>query len=386
MKKLGVAILGTGAIARTHINGYKHFSDRCEIRALCDVFPEKAKTLVRELRLGADVYANYKEMLLRDDIDIVSICLPPGMHAQSAIDLMNSGKHVLVEKPMAPSLEECDAMIAASRQNGVLLSPVAQNRFKTPMMRVKKLLDDGVAGKVLHAMVNSLWWRGQNYYDIWWRGTWEKECGGCTTSHAVHHLDLMQWMIGMPKEVCAVISNVGHDNSECEDLTVAILSYPGMMAQMTASIVTHDEAQELIFQTERARISIPWNMKASRSLENGFPEEDIETEQELENYYRSLPELELEGHPAQIGNFLDSLEGKGELLIDGQQGRNTMELIMAIYKSSVTKSSVILPIPQSDEFYTRDGLIRRMPHFHEKIKSIDNFTTSNITLGREMGK
>jgi predicted dehydrogenase len=386
MKKLGVAILGTGAIAKAHILGYGVYPDRCEVRALCDLYADKAKSMVKDLDLNADVYTDYKEMLKRDDIDIVSICLPPAVHAQSAIDSMNAGKHVLVEKPMAPSLEECDRMIEAAVRNKVLLSPVAQNRFKTPMMKVKHMLENGLAGRVLHATVNSLWWRGQNYYDIWWRGTWEKECGGSTTSHAVHQLDLMQWMLGMPTEVSAIITNVGHDNSECEDLTVAFFRYPGMVAQLTASIVNHDEVQELVFQTEKARLSIPWNLRASKAMENGFPERDLETEAALAAAYASLPELSVEGHPAQIGNLLDAIEGKGTLLIDGPQGRNTMELIMAIYKASVTRAPVTLPLAKDDVLYSRSGLISSMPRFHEKTRSIENFATSEITLGKDVGK
>ena len=386
MRKLGVAILGTGAIARTHIAAYKRLDEHFEIRALCDMFPDKATTLASDTQLSAEIYTDYHDMLNRSDIDIFSICLPPGVHAESAIAAMNAGKHVLVEKPMACSLEECDEMIEAAKRNHVLLSPVAQNRFKTPMMKVKQMLDAQVGGKVLHAMVNSLWWRGSNYYDIWWRGTWEKECGGCTTSHAVHHLDLMQWMIGMPTEVQAVITNVGHDNSECEDLTIAILKYPGMLAQMTASIVTHDESQELVFQTEKARLSIPWNVRASKALENGFPEANTCVEQELQAYYDALPNLPVEGHLAQVENFLNAIKGKEALLIDGQQGRNTIELIMAIYKASTIKAPVVLPIAKDDVFYTRTGLVTTMPHFHEKTRSIDNFSTTKITLGRDVGK
>lgn len=386
MKTLGIAILGTGAIARTHIAAFKRLGGRCQIRALCDLFPDKAKALSEQEQLSVDIYSDYYSMLGRSDIDVVSICLPPGVHAETAIAAMDAGKHVLVEKPMAASLEECDAMILAAERNKVLLSPVAQNRFKTPMMKVKRMLDEHVGGKVLHAMVNSLWWRGDNYYDIWWRGTWDKECGGCTTSHAVHHLDLMQWMIGMPQEVQAVITNVAHTNSECEDISIAIMRYPGMLAQMTASIVTHDEAQELVFQTQRARLSIPWKLHASTALENGFPQVDGATERELQAYYDGLPSLSVEGHPAQVENFIDAIEGKGDLLIDGKQGRNTIELIMAIYKSSFSRSSVVLPITKDDPFYTRSGVVATMPHFHEKTRSIDNFSATPITLGRDVGK
>lgn len=381
--KLGVAIIGTGAIANIHTASYQQLSDRCEIVALCDMYPDKAKALAAHFGLHADIYSNYHDMLLRNDIHVVSVCLPPSAHAQVSIDAMDAHKQVLVEKPMAPSLSECDAMITAAKRNEVLLSPVAQNRFRTPMMRLKYLLDNHSAGKVLFASVHSLWWRGQNYYDLWWRGTWEKECGGCTMSHAVHQLDLLQWMVGLPQEVTAVIANVAHDNSECEDIAVSIFRYPTMLAQMTASLIAHDEGQELIFQTEQARLSVPWRIASSKALENGFPQDDTETRERLESLYNELPQLPVEGHPAQIENFFDAIEGKKELLVDGVQGRNTIELIMAIYKSSVTKTTVSLPLVPDDPLYTREGLVTTMPRFHEKKRNIENFATSQITLGRD---
>ena len=147
---------------------------------------------------------------------MVSVCLPPSAHCEAAIHALNHGCHVLVEKPMASSLEECDKMIRAAGENNRLLSVVCQNRFKTPMERVHRMLEEGTGGRVTHAIVNSLWWRGENYYDLWWRGTWESECGGSFTSHSVHHIDLLQWMMGMPESVMACMRNVGHHNSELE--------------------------------------------------------------------------------------------------------------------------------------------------------------------------
>ena len=115
-------------------------------------------------------------------------------HAPIAIKALRAGKHVICEKPMAGSLEECDQMIKAADENGKLLSIVAQNRYKTPHMKTKQLLDAGAIGPVLFATINSFWWRGENYYDLWWRGTWEKEGGGVLVNQSVHQLDLLLWL------------------------------------------------------------------------------------------------------------------------------------------------------------------------------------------------
>ncbi len=386
-KKIGIAILGAGAIAEVHIKAYQAYPELCEVRAVCDLFPEKAEELINRLGIPAKAYKDYRDALQREDIDAVSICLPPSAHPAAALDALGAGKHVLTEKPMAGSLEECDAMIAAAEKSGKLLGAVAQNRYKTPHQKLKRLLEENAIGPIRFATVNSLWWRGENYYDIWWRGTWEKETGGCVTNHAVHHIDLLQWMLGMPRSVSAVISNVGHSNSECEDVAVAVLRYPETLVQLTASIVNHNEAQEILFHGEKASVGVPWQVTASKAQPNGFPEPDEETREQIQKRYDELPELKTEGHPAEIENFLRSIRGEETLLIDGKQGRNTIELIAAIYKSAYTGREVELPLSEDDVFYRKGGLASVMPHFHEKKKSIDNFAPSKpITLGRDVGK
>lgn len=387
MKKLGIAIFGTGAVAPVHVQGYLQM-EGCEIRAICDVFPEKAKAFAQANGVaGAEIYTDYHELLARDDIDAVSICLPPAMHCEVTCAALRAGKHVLCEKPMAPSLEECDRMIEAARESGKLLGVMSNNRFRTATMKVKKMLDAQAGGKLRFVKVDSLWYRGGNYYDIWWRGTWEKECGGCATSHAVHHIDLLQWMAGMPSRVTAVIGNVGHFNSECEDYAIAILQYPDMVAEMTTTICSHDEAQELVFQTEKGRLSVPWKPYASKALANGFPEENEQAEKELQEMYDSLPTLEKEGHAGEIDNFVRAIWGEEKLIVDGAQGRNAIELIMAIYKSAATQKPVDLPISREDAFYRRETFVRAMPHFYEKTKSVENVENAPpISFGRDLNK
>jgi predicted dehydrogenase len=384
---LGIAILGSGAIASVHADAYLCFKDRCEIHGICDLFPEKAAAFIEKKGLkNAQTYKDVDELLVRPDIDVVSICLPPDTHARIAIKALRAGKHVLVEKPMAASLEECDEMIRAAEESGKILAPVAQNRFKTPNSRVKQLLTEQAAGRVLHAAVNSLWWRGSNYYDLWWRGTWDTEGGGCIASHAIHHLDLLLWMLGKPERVTAVIKNAGHDNSECEDLGIAIMEYPGMLAQMTASLLAHDEEQELVFQAEKGRLSSPWKTAVSRALPNGFPEEDEAAKTALQARYEALPALALEGHPAQIDNFFAAIEGKASLAVSAQEGRAVIELIMAIYKSSALHLPVTLPLKPDDVFYKKAAMLAAMPRFNQKKRSVENFKAMEITLGRDLGK
>lgn len=380
---LNIAIIGTGAISASHIKGYLEFGDRCKIIALCDISPKKAKEQAKEFKLDVDVYDDHIKMLERTDIDLVSICTPPYTHGEIAINSLNSGKHVLVEKPMASSLEECDAMNKAAKSNDKILSVVAQNRFTNPMMKLKNVLDTKLMGPILHTQVDSYWWRGHSYYDLWWRGTWEKEGGGCTLNHAVHHIDIFQWMNGMPAEVTAVISNTAHDNAEVEDISVAICRYEsGGLAQITSSVVHHGEEQQLIFQGKNARVSAPWKIKASKSMENGFPEDDKELEAKIQQTYDEQFNLSYQGHTGQIDDVLTAITDTKDVLIDGHQGRKTLELITAIYQSSSLRETVKLPLGKDSPFYTREGILKNATYFYEKKKIVDNFTENKITTGQ----
>jgi UDP-N-acetyl-2-amino-2-deoxyglucuronate dehydrogenase len=294
---------------------------------------------------------------------------------------------VLVEKPMATCLQECDAMLVAAQESGRRLAVVSQNRFKTPMMKMKRVLGSGLIGKLLHAQVDSFWWRGRSYYDLWWRGTWNKEGGGCTMNHAVHHIDIFQWLMGMPVEVQAIAVNLAHDNSEVEDFSTAVLRYAdGRLGQITASLVHHGEEQQFLVKGERAAVAVPWRVTATRQKENGFPEEDAALQAELLAFYDALPAVRYEGHDGQIDNFLNAIDGREPLLVDGDQGRRTLELITAIYLAAHLGQPVTLPLPATALFYTREGVLGNARHFHEKTRSVENFTDNDITLGRNVGR
>lgn len=381
---INVAIIGVGAIAPAHIKAYLEFPERCRIVALCDIYPEKAEAGAKQFDLDVDIYDDYQKMLDRDDIDLVSVCTPPYTHAEISVSFLNADKNVICEKPMASSLAECDAMNQAAEKSGKTLSIIAQNRFTSPMDKLKKVLDTKLMGSIVHAQIDSHWWRGYSYYDLWWRGTWEKEGGGPTLNHAVHHIDIFLWMNGMPTEITAVMSNVAHDNAEVEDVSVAIGRYDsGALAQITSSVVHHGEEQQLIFQGKDARVSVPWKVSASISKENGFPEVDQELEAKLNKFYQELPDLKHQFHVGQIDDVLSVVEGKKEVLVDGNEGRETLELITAIYQSASLGQTVKLPLTPESPFYTTEGILKNATHFYKKKTSIDNFSDVNITTGRK---
>ena len=380
-----VAIVGTGNISHAHVHAYLQFPDRCKIVALVDIVPAKAQAMKEKYGLDAQVYDDHEKILPLTDIDLVDVCTPPYVHASISINCLKSGKNVVCEKPMAASLEECDAMLRARDESGKKLSIIAQNRFRQPIADLKALLDSGIAGPVRSAQVDSFWWRGHCYYDLWWRGTWEKEGGGCTLNHAVHHIDMLCWMMGLPQKVTSILANVAHDNAEVEDLSASILQYPGALAQLTASVVHHAEEQQLVFQCEKAKIAAPYACYASTSMGNGFPTRNEELEKQIADYVAALPQVKYEGHDGQIENVLTAIEQDTNVAITGEEGRRTIELITGIYKAGTVGQTVELPLCKDDPFYTVEGSMKSVPHFYEKTTSAAELT-GEITLGSNYKK
>ncbi len=380
-----IAVVGAGNIAPAHINPLTEFGSRCKIVAICDIYPEKAEALKEKFNLDCEVFDDHVKMLESGlKIDVVHVCTPPYTHAEIAINSMNKKVNVVVEKPMATCLEECDAMIKAEQDNGVVMACIAQNRYQNSIYKLKKVLDTNKAGDLRVAHVNSFWWRGHSYYDLWWRGLWEKEGGGPTLNHAVHHIDMINWIKGgtLPSEVTSVLANVMHDNAEVEDVSFSTLVYAdSTIAQVTASVVHHGEEQGLVLQCADAKIEAPWDCFASTSRQNGFPDRNEELEKELNEYYEGIEDLEFTGHGGEIDNVFNALDNGTRPLIEGKDGRNTVELITAIYKSGALKQTVKLPLDKNDEFYTFEGLLKNAPHFYEKTGAVENFAAEEITRG-----
>ena len=383
---INVAIVGTGNIANAHVTGLLTFPERCKIVALCDIYPEKAKAMKEKYALDCEVFADHQKMLdSQVKIDLVHVCTPPYVHCEIAVNSMNAGCNVVVEKPMATCLEECDRMMEAEKRNGVTMACIAQNRFRNSIYRLKKTVDSNLAVKICLANVQSAWWRGHCYYDLWWRGTWEKEGGGPTLNHAVHHIDMLNWLEGrLPESVMAMLANVMHDNAEVEDLSLACLRYEdGSLAQITSSVVHHGEEQGVVLQCADAKISAPWEVKAEVTQANGFPREEgnAELKKKLQEFWEAVPPLAYEGHTGEIDDILSALEKGGRPLITGVDGRRTVEVITAIYKAGFTGQQVKLPIDSRDEYYTFDGVLKNATHFYEKAACVENFAEERITVG-----
>lgn len=367
-----VAIIGAGGISGNHIEAFLEFPKRCRITAIADLNRDAAEQQARKYTLDCRIVTDPMAIAGESGIDIVAICTPPSFHADLAIACLEAGKNVILEKPMAPSLDICQRILDVADKSGKLLSVIAQNRFRTPAWRMKKILESGILGEIRHIQVHSYWWRTPAYYDMDWRGTWEVEGGGCTLIHSVHHIDLMLWMVGMPYELLSVVDNIAHGNSEVEDISMSFLRFsPHILGQLTSSLVHHGEDQSIAIQAENGAIAMPWKALASRAgiPDKGFPVGNNDAFiGELNRLYESIPPLKHEGHAGQVGNVLDALDNGTEPLLTGRDAMNAINVIQGIYESAFTRQPVALPLVPEDPFSSRDGLLSKAVRFHKKVK------------------
>ncbi|MEW6048397.1 MAG: Gfo/Idh/MocA family oxidoreductase [Bacillota bacterium] len=294
---------------------------------------------------------------------LVSICTPPYLHAPIALAALGAGKHVLVEKPMAASLQECDEMIAAAARAGRLLSVVFQNRFSPDIWRTKALVDSRQLGRLIFGKCETVWYRGQNYYDVAWRGTWETECGGAIMNHAIHSIDAFLWVMGEAASVYADMEALAHD-IEVEDIAMAIVRFrSGAMGQVIGTVDGHRDYVAMEINGEHAAVAVPWELSAKLPDGRGFPVPNAALVDRLEQYANSVPLPAATGHTAQVGDLLRAIRTGGRPLADGIEGRRSIEFITAVYKSATTGERVNLPLDESDPFYTTRGLhggVRRL--------------------------
>ena len=383
-----VAVVGAGNISLSHIRAYLNFPQRCTVVALVDVSADRAEARRLEFDLPhARVYATHEDLLAHEDVDLISVCTPPATHQRISVDALTAGVHVLCEKPMAPSLAACDAILRAEQRSGAVFSSVAQNRFRDDVVQLKAAVDSGLTGPVSHVQVDSAWWRGLSYYDMWWRGTWEQEGGGCTLNHAVHHVDLLLWLLGAPRSVTAAMTNAAHENAEIEDLSVAVLAYERALATITSSVVHHGEQQRIVVQGRAASVDLNGEVVAETSQPNGFPAPggDAALVERLRALAASHRPLQHTGHQGQVDDVLTAIETGRRPAVDGHDGRRTIELITAIYRAAIERRTVDLPLTVDDPFHRPGTLSERAPRFFAKSASVHDLAGSISVSGASTG-
>ena len=220
-QQLKTALVGIGKVTDMHARAMVKLEESV-FTAVCSRSREKADSYASKYKVKA--YTDVAEMVTREKIDVVIICTPHPNHREPTVAALEAGAHVLIEKPLASSLEDCDAMIEASKYCGKQIGVVCQRRWYPPAMRVRQAIDAGKIGKTVFGTVNMLGWRDKAYYESDpWRGTWKGEGGGVLVNQAPHQLDMIQWFMGEIDELYGQWSNLTHPYIEVEDTANAIL-------------------------------------------------------------------------------------------------------------------------------------------------------------------
>lgn len=341
MKELKFALLGCGRIARKHIDAINNAAGS-RLVAVCDVNLARASAMGS--KLGVPHFANVDDMLQAvPEIDVVNILTPTGYHAEHAVRVASYGKHVVVEKPMALRLEDADAMILACDRAGVRLFVVKQNRYNLPVQHLRRVLEAGRFGKLVMGTVRVRWCRRQDYYDQdAWRGTWELD-GGVLANQASHHIDLLMWMLGDVQSVFAKTAT-RLVNIETEDTAAVVLQFTsGALGIVEATTATRpvDLEGSLSILGERGTVVIGGfavNELVTWKFEDPHPDDAtmLETSRTMpDNVYGF-------GHQAFMENVIQTIRGQGAALVDGLEGRKSIEVINAIYESVHTGREVTL--------------------------------------------
>ncbi len=245
--KLKFALVGCGRIAKKHIDAINEI-DNAKLVAVADVNYKRAQEAA-EYAGNINPYDSYDEMLKKEDIDVVNILTPSGLHPKHTIDIVKKyKKNIVVEKPMALRLEDADEMIRVCDENGVRLFVVKQNRYNLPVQKLRQALENGLFGKLIMGTVRVRWCRPQQYYDQdSWRGTWELD-GGVFTNQASHHIDLLEWMLGEPVSVMAK-TDTFLSNIEVEDTGAAIIRFKnGAIGIVEATTATRPKILKDLFR------------------------------------------------------------------------------------------------------------------------------------------
>lgn len=351
MKKLKFAIIGCGRISYKHVEGLVENNEVAELVATCDVQVSLAEAKKDEYIKKMDdssvevgVYEDYKVMLEeQSDIDVVTIATESGYHAEIAIYCMNKGKHIIVEKPMAMSIQDAEEMIAVAKKNNVKLAVAHQNRFNKPIQKLREAVDANKFGRIMNGTARILWRRDDNYYSqAPWRGTWDLD-GGTLMNQCIHNIDLMQWMLGSEVERVYAETETFRNPIEAEDFGAIIVRFKnGAIGIIEGSAVVYPKNLEetlSVFGTEGTAVigGLAVNELKTWRFE-GEDEAAVKADLQVE-----IDSVYGEGHTPLFKDVVDSINEDRKPYVSGEDAIVPLSIILAAYKSKKTRMPVEFP-------------------------------------------
>lgn len=345
------ALIGCGRIAVNHIKAAAN--NNLDIVAFCDIDPTKHDIMLEKAGCGtfpdAERFGDYREMLAaHPEIELVAIATESGKHAQIALDCIDAGKNVIIEKPMAMSIEDAEEIIRRAEAKGVKVSACHQNRFNIAIQELRKAVEAGRFGKLSHGSIHVRWNRGKQYYDqAPWRGTWEQD-GGTLMNQCIHGIDLLRWMMGDEvTEVYGATRQQFHHYLEAEDVGMAVVKFAnGAIGTIegTANVYPKNLEETLYIFGENGTAKIGGTSTNNIDVwdfadESACDESNKGLQEETSNVYGN-------GHTLLYADVIDAIKDDRAPYVDAVAGRNALEMVLAIYKSQKTGEPVKLPLTE----------------------------------------
>lgn len=355
-EQIRFGIIGCGVIGPTHAKAISSIPG-ARLVAVADVVAENARKLAETYQVTP--YTDVQEMLERERLDVVDICTPSGLHGELACQVMRSGRHVIVEKPMEIKREAIEQMLRVQRESGVKMAVISQHRFDPASKQVYELAQQRAFGRLVLGNAQIPWWRSQQYYDSGeWRGTWELDGGGVLMNQGIHSIDVLQWLMGPVRTVYAHTETLAH-RMQTEDVAVAVLrfangalgtlagttgAYPGLGTRIEvygdqgSAVIVDDLLTSLHLRTEGEEVS-SYGISSAQRAATGVGQTDAFALSAA----RDPAAIGIASHVAQIADMVQAIRNDRPPLVDGEAGRRPVEIILGVYESTRTHQEVTLP-------------------------------------------
>ena len=342
------ALIGCGRIATNHILAARN--NHLEIAAVCDILPEAMENLLAKHGLEQDSsiarYKDYLKMLDEVKPTLVSIATESGIHARIALDCIDRGIHVIIEKPMAMSIADADEIIRRSEKKGVKVCACHQNRFNVAVQKTRAALEAGRFGRLSHGSIHVRWNRNEGYYtQAPWRGTWAQD-GGCLMNQCIHGIDLLRWMMGDEvEEVYGVTRQQFHKYLEAEDVGMAVVKFKnGAVGTIegTTNVYPKNLEETLYLFGETGTVKIGGT--STNNIDVWDFADETEADAANKNLKEATSNVYGNGHTSLFADMMDAIANDRKPYVDAVAGRNALEMILAIYKSQKTGLPVKLPL------------------------------------------
>lgn len=338
------ALIGCGRISLNHIAAAKN--NLLEIVAICDMVPERMNGKPG-LPDSVKKYTDYRELLEKEKPELVAIATESGKHAAVAIDCIHAGCHVIIEKPIALSMEDADRVITLAKKKGVLVCANHQNRFNKSVQYIRTAMETGRFGRLLHGTAHIRWNRGKDYYmQAPWRGTWEQD-GGALMNQCIHNIDLLRWMMGDEiDEVFAYTDNLKHPFMEAEDFGAALVKFRNGaygVIEGTTNIYPKNLEETLYIFGEYGTVKAG-GKSVNRIEEWNFADALDDPAYVKHAYCENPPDVYGYGHTPLYADMIEAIQTGREPYVTGEDGKKALELVLAIYKSAYEGRPVKLPL------------------------------------------